>query len=264
MSKRDELKNARDAAMDTIEPYCDKFNSGRSEIEYLTTQVNELEGISDSIRNLYVPEFHASTPQIEDNYLFGNFQSSFEAAIEHEVAMQGLSNANITTQTLLMYRQEEQDLILSSIGPLHNAPELHEMMEDHIALMNQDVNHESFKDEISRCELVKSAIEYNMMDDPNSHFSETTISHSELKLYTIDLAVEMGCRPSVDYVSGMLTDALNEDITHSINTGQKLSIADIHEALDSCNHIDDNVKIAFSNAVDNVAAAESSSEIAFD
>ena len=36
MSKRDELKNARDEAMDIIEPYCEQFNSGRSEIEELT------------------------------------------------------------------------------------------------------------------------------------------------------------------------------------------------------------------------------------
>lgn len=266
MSKRDELKNARDEAMDIIEPYCEQFNSGRSEIEELTKQCHEMEGFSDAIKNLYVNEFHAATPQVENNYLFGNFQGSFETALESELSM---SAANATAYDLLMYKQEQQDRTLESINidALQNANTIHKMMEDSIAIMSQDANPAAFADEISRCELVKEVIERNIDSDPNSYLNGTQISHSELTLYTIDLTMEKtNCHPDFGHVSGMLESALNKDIEYAFNTGQKVPADDIHAALNSCHHIDSGVKTAFSASLDAVVEREmeTSADISFE
>lgn len=259
MSKRGELQAAYTEAMNIIEPYCKEFNSGRSEIKELTEQCHEMEGFSDAIKNLYVNKFHAATPQVENNYLFGNFQGSFEKALEGLESERSMSAANATAYDLLMYKQEQQDRTLESINidALQNANTIHKMMEDSIAIMNQDANPTAFADEISRCELMKAVIERNIDSDPNSYLNGTQISHSELTLYTIDLTMEkIPCHPDVDQVARMLESALNKDIEHAFNTGQKVPAEDIHVALDSCHHIDDDVKTAFSASLDAVIERE--------
>ena len=248
MSKRDELKNARDAAIDTIEPYRDDWMRLQADIDNLTGV--DYSGFAADIGNFYPDAFTAANAEKDGSYLFGNFQSSFDAAIQQEVASQGVDLANITSQELLMYRQEEKDLLLSNIGPLHNAPELHVMMEETIAIMNQEGNSIDLQNEIAQCQMVLETIEYN---DTNL---ETNTPTSVIKLCAADIAIESGYKPSIDYMSGMLAEALNEDITHAINTGQKFPASDIHEALDSCSHIDQKVRDEFANAIDHVAEAD--------
>lgn len=256
MSKRGELQAAYTEAMNIIEPYCKEFNSGRSEIKELTEQCHETEGFPDAIKNFYVNEFHAATPPVENNYLFGNFQGSFERALESELAM---SATNATAYDLLMYKQEQQERILESINidALQNPNTIHKMMEDSIAIMNQDANPTAFADEISRCELMKEVIERNIDSDPNSYLNGTQISHSELTLYTLDLTMEKtNCHPDVDQVARMLESALNKDIENAFNNGEKVPATAIYAALDSCNYIDDDVKTAFSASLDAVIERE--------
>jgi hypothetical protein len=141
------------------------------------------------------------------------------------------------------------------------------MMEDSIAVMSNGANPEACAEEISRCELMKEVIERNIDSDPNSYLNGTQISHSELTLYTIDLTMEQtNCHPDFVHVSGMLESALNKDIEHAFNTGQKVPAEDIHVALDSCNHIDSDIKTAFSASLDAVVEREmeTSADISFE
>jgi hypothetical protein len=167
-----------------------------------------------------------------------------------------------------MYKQEPQDMTLESINidALQNANTIHKMMEDSIAIMSQDANSAAFAEEISRCELMKEVIERNIDSDPNSYLNGTQISHSELTLYTIDLTMERtSCHPDFGHVSGMLESALNRDIEYAFNTGQKVPADDIHAALDSCHHIDSDVKTAFSASLDAVVEREmESADISFE
>jgi hypothetical protein len=171
----------------------------------------------------------------------------------------GMNKANQFYWQAKGHKQKQQDMTLESINidALQNANTIHKMMEDSIAIMSQDANSAAFAEEISRCELMKEVIERNIDSDPNSYLNGTQISHSELTLYTIDLTMERtSCHPDFGHVSGMLESALNRDIEYAFNTGQKVPADDIHAALDSCHHIDSDVKTAFSASLDAVVERE--------
>lgn len=241
MSKRNQLKDAHDEAINIVKDEYDKLNTLDAQIAGLGDM--DYSAQAAAIGYFYPDAFAAATPSLPDNYLF-NTQDSFGVAMQNEIQSLGIEPASLTAEQFRDSKIQERDDLLSNMGPFQNAPELKEFMETTVAIMREEGRPE-LETQIAQCETVIRAIEHN--EEYGSPETPSTI----VRLCAADIAIESGCNPGDAYLKGLLANSISDDLQ---NTGQKLSAAEVEDALSDCHHLSSDFKTSVCEAISTMNA----------